>query len=494
MSRTVADSATGARPAHVEALTGLRAVAASWVVLLHAQGFLAPYLNQVPVLRSLVSSGWLGVDLFFVLSGFVIGRSYVSELSKPRVRTVGRFLGNRVARVWPAWAVVTVLMGAWVWGMRRAGMNADVLVTHADASLTSLARQLSMTHMWGEPDFYGRQFLLPGWSISAEWLAYLCFPLVAVVLHRLRRLPAWLLLALAVAVMAPEALHAYFSGEVDGAQNWLVRIACGFTAGVLAALASRRFERTARVESAAFVGATLSVVGIVVVSLWSAWVKGAEMADYSGMAVVFFPVLVVSLTFTDRGVAAFLARPGMVLGGRMSYCLYLVHYAVLDVVVTTLWQDPARAFQATPQLVLIAPVLVVVPFGLAYLLHMGIEEPGRRLLLRLFRISKPQPFTRAAAHAVAHVAVAHASARPVKASDGLGRHAVVPAPRAGARRVRPPQHGPVGGQGPATAQLPAPPPPPFPTVSAHDPRRRSLSAKPAGGHHAADTRTVRTVA
>src|SRR3712207_2038231 len=93
----------------IRALTGLRAVAATWVVLLHFTYFSAAYLDQMPFLRPLINAGWTGVELFFVLSGFVITLGYVERIGERlRLRAALDFVWNRFARVWPAWAVVTV--------------------------------------------------------------------------------------------------------------------------------------------------------------------------------------------------------------------------------------------------------------------------------------------------------------------------------------------------------------------------------------------------
>lgn len=367
----------------IPALTGLRAVAACWVVLFHVQTFTWPYLDQLPLVRPLIAAGWTGVELFFVLSGFVITLTYAQRMgSRPRLGQSVHFLVNRVARVWPAWAVVTVLAGAWVWSLRKAGWDADVITTHADADLGSLAGQLTMTHMWGRIDHAGAGFVLPGWSISAEWTAYLLFPVAVVLVWQLRRLPAWLLMVLAVAAMYPLSYEAFTAGTPDYQQDWMLRIACGFTAGMLTALAVRRVRVTERVESVAL-AALVSAIGLVVTgATWAMWHRGTDYTvDHSAVVVVAFPVLVAALALTTRGPARWLAAAPMVYGGRISYALYLVHFLVLDVVMTLWWQDPATRGEVTPGLALAMPVLVLACLLLSAGLHHGVEEPGRRLLL-----------------------------------------------------------------------------------------------------------------
>jgi peptidoglycan/LPS O-acetylase OafA/YrhL len=375
----------------IRALTGLRAVAATWVVLLHFTYFSAAYLDQMPFLRPLINAGWTGVELFFVLSGFVITLSYLERIGERlRLRAALDFMWNRFARVWPAWAVVTVLMGAWIWSLRKAGLDADVVTPHPTADVLHLLQQLTMTQMWGRQELPGASYVLPGWSISAEWAAYLVFPVLVVVLFRLRRLPAPVLLALAVAVMAPLSLIAVLDGTPDHQQHWGLRIACGFTAGALAALAVRRTERSEQTDRWALATVWTMLFLIAASAYWASWRRGGDWQhEYVGVVVVFFPLLVTGLALTDRGPSRWLSSGPLVYGGRISYTLYLVHYVVLDVAVTALWQDESRG-QMTPLLVLAVPGLVVASFIAAAALHHGVEEPARHWLLRLTRGTVPR--------------------------------------------------------------------------------------------------------
>jgi peptidoglycan/LPS O-acetylase OafA/YrhL len=367
----------------IPALTGLRAIAAGWVVLFHVQMFTSPYLDQLPLLRPLIASGWTGVELFFVLSGFVITLTYGSRMgSRPRMGQSLKFLANRVARVWPAWAFVTVLAGAWVWVLRRGGWNADIITAHPDADIPSMAGQLAMTQMWGRVDHDAASFVMPGWSISAEWTAYLLFPLAIIAVWQLRRLPVWLLLVLAVAAMAPLSYEAFTSGTPDYQQNWALRIACGFTAGMLTALAVRRVRITERVESIALTVLVCTIGLVATGATWALWRRGTDYAsDYSAVIVVAFPVLVAALALTTRGPARWLASRPLVYGGKISYCLYLVHFLLLDMVITVWWQRPEERGQLTPGLALAMPAVVLACLLLSAALHHGVEEPGRRLLL-----------------------------------------------------------------------------------------------------------------
>ncbi len=383
--------ATPVAPAHVstageiKALTGLRAVVATWVVLFHFSEQLGPYLGALPFFAPIVQAGWTGVELFFVLSGFVITRAYVDRLgARPRPRAVVRFFANRWARVWPAWAVVTVFMAGWLWCTRRAGW-AEVVSEHPATDLQTLLGQLTLAQLWGRDGLQGTSYVVPGWSISAEWAAYLAFPLLAVLIRPLRGLPAVVLVGLAVAAMAPLAVNSYLYGPADWDQPWRLRIACGFLAGALTALAVEKVRRSAQWEAVAHRGLWVCSALLVLGAHWAGWrltMPGAG-GDHSGVVVVLFPLVVGALALTVRGPARMLAGRSLVYGGRISYALYLVHYVVLEVVLSVVRQDPDMRGILPPGLALAAPLMIVGCFAIAALIYHGVESPARDLIVQL---------------------------------------------------------------------------------------------------------------
>jgi peptidoglycan/LPS O-acetylase OafA/YrhL len=359
----------------IRALTGLRAVAASWVVILHFSN--NPGNTWWPLLepiRPIIQSGYLGVDLFFVLSGFVLTYTYLDKIGRrPGLRSGAAFYWNRLSRVWPTWAFVTLLFAAWltVKQLTIGGPHVHEPV-QPQLDVPHLLEQLLMVQLWHQPRLSGVTLVGPGWSLSAEWLAYVVFPVLVLVLYRLRRLPAVLLGAGAVLAVLPFAYIAGTQGLHDYAWSWLLRIAGCFVAGSLTALCIRRIPPSPRVRRAASIVAAGAVIWIGVVVWWSA----ARFGNFSGVAVLTFPVLVGALAIADRGPARVLSTPWMVTGGRISFALYLVHLVVFEVwwtamdVVPHLQPDSALAS-------LLAPVILVAPFPVAYAVWRYIEEPSR---------------------------------------------------------------------------------------------------------------------
>ena len=205
--------------------------------------------------------------------------------------------------------------------------------------------------------------------------------MAALVFHRLRRLPAWLLGVAAVALMFPIA-HAYLTtGSPYYPYSWLIRIACGFAAGVLVCLAVRKVRARRTASVAAAVLPVLIAAGLVL---------GERLGPGRGGAVIaLFPLLVGTLALADRGPAAVLARPLAVYGGRLSYALYLVHIPLFEVYWTAL--QHVRALGPHTLLAHLAGVgVLVAALGVAALAYSRIEEPARRRLLSLRRPGRHQ--------------------------------------------------------------------------------------------------------
>ncbi|WP_060574349.1 MULTISPECIES: acyltransferase [unclassified Pseudonocardia] len=390
----------------VAALTGLRIVAALWVVAFHFHFTPMPGVEMVTDwLGPLVTQGALGVDLFFVLSGFVIAWTYLEQLGpRLRAREAGRFVWARVARMWPAYAVVFHLFGVWLVARAVFGDTDEVAYQAVQPSLGVVAwfEQLVGIQMWTEPYLDGASWVGPTWSISAEWLAYLLFPLLAVVFFRLRNLPFVVLAAGSLLCVAPLAAAFVVVGSPYYPYSWLVRILGGFSAGVLAMLAVRRL-RGRDVASAASSVATFAAVAVPFVLLAGA----AHGGGLHGTAVLLFPVLVGALALADRGpVHHLLTRAPVVHGGRISYALYLVHIPVFEVFWFLSDSGVVPAGGETGHLIALTVFVGTLP--VAHLLYTLVERPARRWLRalptrRTAAPARPDTVEPPAARAVLHI-------------------------------------------------------------------------------------------
>ena len=154
------------------ALTGLRFVLALWVILHHLTGrgqMLEPAALALPEpLYALIRGGYLAVTTFFVLSGFVLSRSY-SETRWNRRGLLG-YAAGRVARVYPVY-LLSLLMVAPFIAADRAPARAPLLAAHILLVQGWLG---SLSVNWNTP----------AWSLSCEMFFYLAFPLAAFLVLR----------------------------------------------------------------------------------------------------------------------------------------------------------------------------------------------------------------------------------------------------------------------------------------------------------------------
>lgn len=183
----------------LRALTSLRGIAAWFVVLFHLRMSIAPSLPEGVL--AVLGKGYLAVDLFFVLSGFVIGLSYADRLRDGGLAGAPAFLIRRVARIWPLHLAMLGFAAALALLLALTGRDTSDYPWHELPF-----HLLLVQNWWTTPDLSWNE---PAWSISCELAAYLVFPLFVLAVDW-RRPSVWALVA-AIAGLAL-ALHALFAG------------------------------------------------------------------------------------------------------------------------------------------------------------------------------------------------------------------------------------------------------------------------------------------
>lgn len=179
---------SGGRPAYRADIDGLRAVAVLAVVLFHA-GLGVP-------------GGFVGVDVFFVISGYLITGLIAGDLDRDAFSLVD-FWNRRLRRIWPASLVVTVAVLAAGWLIM---LPDDLRVTSADA--IAQVAMLANVRFWRATDYFDPAVdlrpLVHTWSLAVEEQFYLVFPLLMLLLRRLGRRDRFSILA----VLATSSLAA----------------------------------------------------------------------------------------------------------------------------------------------------------------------------------------------------------------------------------------------------------------------------------------------
>lgn len=358
----------------IKSLTGLRGVAALYVMAFHYWIGLA-FSNPA---TTFLAHGYLAVDLFFTLSGFVMALNYSHMFAKSWTRTAYReFLGRRIARVYPLYCAATLAAFLLI--------LAGLLDAQGALPLGALlALNLLMVQAWGLVTSLDG----PSWSISAEWAAYLLFPVLLV--PALFRRPAWAWISAIVCAaiiigltMLPAAFVRNPTPEalLDLHVSWLGfpvwRCLPEFTLGLLAfrlsGTASGRYLAQSR-----WITPVLCLAILLLMTL-----PGTD-----AIVVLGFPLLLIGLA-GDHLPARLLASPLAELAGKLSYSIYLVH-GLLTGVLVHLHQSAQAAGLAHAQSYA-AAAGILLTLVLAWFAYRWIEMPGRQWLRVLFASAKPVP-------------------------------------------------------------------------------------------------------
>jgi peptidoglycan/LPS O-acetylase OafA/YrhL len=377
----------------IRQLTGIRFVAAAWVLLYHLQGPLNTMgLLGIPVFDDVLRVGRLGVDLFFALSGFILTHTYLTRLGpKIKGRATVDFWWLRLARVYPVHLVMLVIAGI--------AVVAQAKVTGEDLDRDWLnpidfIKNLLLVQEWGADPQRGWNFV--AWSLSMEWLAYLIFPVLVLLIWLFyKRLSTGWIIVIWCVVMAPLVAYAFTTGDAYYTANWgsTYRILTEFTAGAITYLIVRRLvpdgslDPRPRVEKLA---TTLSAVlpllviaGAVILGNLPAaqppqtnlGIDAEPLPPYFHLLLV--PLLIIwigALALSRHGLARTLGTRTLVLGGFISYSLYMTHLVWFG-----LWRAGMTAVGIEGgALYAVGFVgLVVGAIVIAWLMWKFVEEPAR---------------------------------------------------------------------------------------------------------------------
>ncbi|RRN62197.1 acyltransferase [Caulobacter sp. 602-1] len=362
-----------------EALDALRGVAAISVCLFHVQ-----WVNIFDSL-GIISNAWLFVDLFFVLSGFVIAYTYAEKISA-NPSDVGRFLFKRLARIYPLHIVmllafVALEVAKWA-AYRYAGVRGDV-VPFSINNLETFTTNILLIHSLHTYDVL--TWNVPSWSISVEFAIYIVFAIVAAVAAG--RAKALTLLSAMAIVLSVSVLMYFAPGRglhVD-VDFGVFRCLLGFFIGVLTYLGWRAMQGRAswsgwkanllQLSALTACALTISLFGKV-----AAWQYAVPL--FSALAIWSLAV------WTNTRTARFLTIPPLRWLGRLSFALYMGHYFVLVVCNNLLRIVHLERFGPVGSLVigtLLAVVCVCAALILAVLLNRYVEEPCVRAGARWLR-------------------------------------------------------------------------------------------------------------
>lgn len=358
-----------------DVLDALRGVCAILVVLFHFNS--NGYIARLPI----VQNGWMFVDYFFVLSGFVISHSYRERLGDGTI-SISRFMGLRMGRIYPLH--IAVLLGFVMLELLLV-LGGDAIADYVSRApfsgsraLEPLVQNLFLFQTFGIGN--GEGWNTPAWSIAAEMWTYLVFAFVFV-LAKGRATLVSLVLALAavltVTTYSP-SLDVTFKGGI-------LRCIYGFGIGVVTYAAFRRYGSAAG-------GSAQELASLALALTFVSLAAGAS----TFLAPLVFAAMIFVLASQKGAVSRVLhGRPFQFIG-LTSYSIYLIHSfvhgrlgevlqitAIIDISVDA----AGRTHLIGPPLVSDAITLVMLAIVVAasYVTYRLIEKPGQTLSRWLLR-------------------------------------------------------------------------------------------------------------
>lgn len=350
-----------AYPKDIPTLTSLRFFAAMLVVF-HHFGYYLPF--DPTAYTWFLKRGALAVDFFFILSGFILTHAYGDALLNQKT-SFRHFITRRFARIYPLHGLTLLISGI----LALAGLGfGQIGRWDGHFPLWSFFANIMLVHAWGLDN--GLTFNVPSWSISAEWFAYLVFPLLLVYLARIS--PEKTLLLAFVFMIGIWLLFDALMPRVTTRLTFdcsIFRIMPEFILGSALYLFSCRRTPEKHAGFWLFAGAVLTVP-----------ILHFGVPDLLILP-VFAVIIVSAADLTRLGYKGWLAHKGWVFWGEASYAIYMTHYVFMTAILTGAYVWLGNAFYVRVYPALFIAVVILTLAASAFLFHQ-FETPTRRWLTR----------------------------------------------------------------------------------------------------------------
>jgi peptidoglycan/LPS O-acetylase OafA/YrhL len=355
-------------------IEGLRGIAVALVAIFHA-GLLSQAPNQL-------TGGFIGVDLFFVVSGFLITGLLIRERERNGRISFSRFYARRVRRILPAAVVVTIVTLIASNSLITLVSKPSVMQDGAAAALSIANIRFAVTTDYFNPVNYSP--FLHFWSLGVEEQFYFVWPAVmAIVAWKSPRLGAGIALVLIVAISFVASLVVTDSNPSMAFYMLPTRAWQLGAGGLLAVGAGSLAGLPSRIRGA--IGMLLAFAGWAALSalITASIAIDSTRTPYPGMAAIVPTIAGVLLIASGQERSG----PGLLLRlapirflGKISYSLYLWHWPVL--ILGSIWLVGPLDVMTPVQAIALA--LVAIPISAAS--WALVEEPFRR-----GRIPLPRP-------------------------------------------------------------------------------------------------------
>lgn len=330
MTSPASTARANAKPT-LDALTGLRFIAAFGVVLYHFVRFEGP----AAAVNELLHNGHIAVEFFFVLSGFILAYNY---LSPTRTLDRGRFWAARFARIYAVYITAMLAYLPFYWWKLRVAHEYDVSRSLQQIALVT-PLVTTMTQSFYPIVEIVAEWNTPAWSLSCEAFFYAAFPFAAIYFGRLGvRGAIWAAVATWAAALAlsfwvipnlpQEGSFAFVRGEIFWGSHPIPNLAL-FLNGIAW---GRLFLLTRESAVLQRLAGPFSTALLLAILIFLSLHRGTGSGDLVLLFIFpVFGVLIYALAWQRGPAARLLSLPGVVLLGEASYALYM-------------WQAPIWAY------------------------------------------------------------------------------------------------------------------------------------------------------
>jgi peptidoglycan/LPS O-acetylase OafA/YrhL len=357
----------------LNALTGIRLVAAYFIVLYHTRAGNFFDDHHLLVIGNILRNGYLAVPMFFLLSGFILAYTYEGHLAGSNSKR--RFWEARFARIWPTYILSMVVSTVPFFSLPTTG---------------AILASIFMVQAWNPayPDIYG-SFNLMAWSVSVEAFFYAVFPWCQLRMERLskRQIIIFLLAMLAVCVLAnccgqkpfdpkygfwryvpfPIAhLPEFLSGVAIG--NYLLRhFRDSNTSKQPHEFSSKHFLA---------VGKGLWTYSALILSIFL--LCRPDGGRWTSLIMISYSALLLGLAAETTLLSRFLSTRVMLFGGAISYSIYLMQWPVKNWGIAL--AGPFHLNSDGSRMLFTAALLPCI----AAIISLGVEGPARKFLRSTF--------------------------------------------------------------------------------------------------------------
>jgi peptidoglycan/LPS O-acetylase OafA/YrhL len=356
----------------IRALTGLRGVAAVWVCVFHFRLLVWDVWGESHT--PLVDNGFFGVDIFFILSGFILAHVHLYDFQTFSAQRLKRFAALRFFRIYPLHAFVMFgLLLLVILLPSYAEFFAAKIHDPQRFALSRFIPSLILIQQWG---FYPGTTPWNGvtWTLSAEVLAYTGFPVLAFVILRIRS--KWVCLAAALSLLLLLGLILHRMGNYNVFyKGGIVRVAFDFTAGVLL----NQFYRLEERQPIIYLGMVSAALALICTCLPS-----LTLLIYS-----CFGVMLLALSYPEDLLAKIIESRSIMFLGEISFSLYISHYILL-IFIDWILVSPSFGLTHGAQVILVV-ISPLVLLAFAILLNIYVERPTRNIGRNFIKRMQPVP-------------------------------------------------------------------------------------------------------